>query len=35
MIYLLGEVLTERTGEGAWSKAVPGFFVKMTWFEAF
>jgi hypothetical protein len=35
MLYLLGELLTEHGGEGAWSKAVPGFFVKMTWFEAF
>lgn len=35
MFYLLGELLTSREGDGAWGKAEPGIFAKVTWFEAF
>lgn len=35
MLYLLGELLTSREGGGSWSRMQPGFFAKVTWFEAF
>jgi len=35
MFYLLGELFTDREGDGAWGKAEPGIFAKVTWFEAF
>lgn len=35
MLYLLGELLTDREGGGSWERTQPGFFAKVTWFEAF
>jgi hypothetical protein len=35
MLYLLGELVTDREGAGAWGKVEPGVFAKVTWFEAF
>lgn len=35
MLYLLGELLTDREGSGSWGRAQPGLFAKVTWFEAF
>jgi hypothetical protein len=35
MFYLLGEIAADRDGGSNWSKAEPGIFAKLTWFEAF
>jgi len=35
MLYLLGELSTDRDGGGSWDRAEPGIFAKLTWFQAF